>query len=285
MSYDRPNNIAEFDIHKYDKLKSHPKIAAIFDNMPSNLTDLEKAYYVYLELGKILTQSVPYLYAPNKVFSRDYYEAEIDENFYGICRSMSELYCCILQDERIGIDCDVVLKRPANPESHADTILNIDGKHYMANLISDLYRIKTSKRVIRFGFKVSEAVENMDCDYIDPLLAIYGSIDEIPTKDIERMDKKFGYSYSDKSAPDETRGLYTEDVLMMIYKELSSQKPFDEYVLKGRNPENVDVLKCKMDFVFEYVNRFTPFLEGIKPLELKSYVCATLLNETLLVAC
>ena len=176
MSYDRPNNIAEFNIHKYDKLKSHPKIAAIFDNMPSNLTDLEKAYYVYLELGKILTQSVPYLYAPNKVFSRDYYEAEI------------------------GIDCDVVLKRPANPESHADTILNIGGKHYMANLISDLYRIKTSKRVIRFGFKVSEAVENMDCDYIDPLLAIYGSIDEIPTKEIERIDKKFGYSYSDKSA-------------------------------------------------------------------------------------
>ena len=47
----------------YTSLINSSQIDSIINNMPQNLSEIEKAYYIYLELGKIVSEN------PNFVFT------------------------------------------------------------------------------------------------------------------------------------------------------------------------------------------------------------------------
>ena len=53
-----------------------------------------------------------------------YYNDKIDSEYYGICKSISELYVSILRDKRIGISADLVKKYP----EYAKDLLNLNKK-------------------------------------------------------------------------------------------------------------------------------------------------------------
>ena len=114
-------------------------------------------YYVYIELGKILKEDPNYALRSDDE-KKDHYDDKIDEELYGICKSMSELYVSILK--QIGIDADLIRNAPERTDaSHVDTVLKIDGKVYLANLISDLANIKAGRRTHSFGINVDELRE------------------------------------------------------------------------------------------------------------------------------
>ena len=127
---DSPKNL-------YTNLITNYKIDTIINNIPQNISQIEKAYYIYLELGKIVSESPQFVFT-NKEGKERHYNDVIDSEYYGICKSISELYVSILRDKRIGISADLVKKYPESPITHIDTILKIDGKNYITNLISDL---------------------------------------------------------------------------------------------------------------------------------------------------
>lgn len=143
----------------YTDLINSPKIDTIINNMPQNLSQIEKAYYIYLELGKIVSESPQFVFA-DRERKEKHYNDPIDNEYYGICKSISELYISILKDKRIGISADLVKRYPENPITHIDTILKIDEKNYITNLVSDLSRIKTSRRVNSFCFDLSRPVND-----------------------------------------------------------------------------------------------------------------------------
>ena len=95
--------------------------------MPKNLSKIEKAYYVYLELGKILSENPEFVFNNREEKERSYNDV-IDSKYYGICKSISELYVSILKDKRIGISTDLVKEYPEKTLTHIDAILKIDGK-------------------------------------------------------------------------------------------------------------------------------------------------------------
>lgn len=158
--------------------------------MPQNISQIEKAYYIYLELGKIVSENPSFVFT-NEEGKERHYNDVIDNEYYGICKSISELYVSILRDNRIGISADLVKKDPENPITHIDTILKIDGKNYITNLISYLSRIKTSRRVNKFCFDLKEENES----YLKRLELYYSKIDSLTRRDIEKLDKKLGYSF------------------------------------------------------------------------------------------
>ena len=131
----------------YDNLIKSEKIDNIINNMPQDLSQIEKAYYIYLELGKIITESQQFVLNGLRGKSTHYNDT-ISNEYSGICKSISELYVSILKDKRIGIDADLVKQDPESPITHIDTVLKIDGKNYIVNLISDLSRIKSSASAI-----------------------------------------------------------------------------------------------------------------------------------------
>ena len=240
----KKRDILMLDEAKYKDLVASDKIESIITNMPSDLSDLEKAYYVYIELGKVVSENPDFVFSDRSYKIENYNDA-MDEKFYGICKSISELYVSVLKDERIGIDAELVKKNPESPISHIDTILKIDGKCYVANLISDLSKIKSSRRIDSFGSgrerftNNSKALEEFT-EYAERLEKRFGKLSTLTRGQREQMDMKLGYSYLPQNSKDSSnellsKGLYTEDVIELLRKDMQNPESFKKYVLQDKN--------------------------------------------------
>lgn len=254
---DSPKNL-------YTNLINSTEIDTIINNMPQNISQIEKAYYLYLELGKIVSESPQFVFT-NREGKERHYNDVIDSKYYGICKSISELYVIILRDKRIGISADLVKKYPESPITHIDTILKIDGKNYITNLISDLSRIKTSRRVNSFCFDLSRPVNDPilkeeNESYLKRLELYYGKIDSLTRRDIEKLDKKLGYSFFiPKISKEDERGLYTEDTIELLKKDMNNPELFKKYVLHNKDVSEEELLKYKLDYIFENINKLTDY--------------------------
>ena len=238
---DSPKNL-------YTNLISSTQIDNIINNMPQNLSQIEKAYYIYLELGKIISESPQFVFTDRKGKEKHYNDA-IDTDYFGICKSISELYVSILKDKRIGISAELVKKYPESPITHVDTILKIGGKNYISNLISDLSRIKTSRKINSFCFDLSRPVNNPILEeenesYLKRLEQHYGKIDSLTRQDIEQLDKKLGYSFFIPEISNENeRGLYTEDTIELLRKDMNDPELFKKYVLHDKAVSEKELLR------------------------------------------
>ena len=256
----------------YTSLINSSQIDSIINNMPQNLSEIEKAYYIYLELGKIVSEN------PNFVFTdlkgrEKLYDNAIDSNYYGICKSISELYVSILRDKRIGISADLVKKQPNSSISHIDVVLKINGNNYIVNLISDLSRIKTSRRVNSFCFDLNRSQNHPIIDeenelYLIRLENYYGKIDSLTREDIEQLDKKLGYSFFIPQLSNENeRGFYTEDAIELLRKDMNNPDSFKKYVLHNKDVPQKEILKYKLDYIFENINKLTDYNSNMNYLE------------------
>lgn len=259
MLLDKPKDM-------YDDLISSPKINDIINNMPQSLSEIEKAYYIYIELGKIISYDSKFQFADRKGRDKIYNDLIYDEEYNGICKSMSELYVSVLK--RIGIQADSAKLDLKNPHTHVETVLNINGKHYVANLTSDLYRIKTSMRVNSFCYDLYRLSNRDDFkEFLDRLEDYYGKIDVLTRMDIERFDKKLGYSFAPKSLKKYERGIYTEDVIKLLKKDFEDPETFKEYVLKNKDVPEEEILKYKMDYIFENIDKIVDYNSNVNYLE------------------
>ena len=262
---DSPKNL-------YTNLINSTEIDTIINNMPQNISQIEKAYYIYLELGKIVSESPQFVFT-NREGKERHYNDVIDSKYYGICKSISELYVSILRDKRIGISADLVKKYPESPITHIDTILKIDGKNYITNLISDLSRIKTSRRVNSFCFDLGRPVNDLRLkedneSYLKRLELYYGKIDSLTRRDIEKLDKKLGYSFFiPKISKEDERGLYTEDTIELLKKDMNNPELFKKYVLHNKDVSEEELLKYKLDYIFENINKLTDYKGTMNYLE------------------
>ncbi|HIU51856.1 MAG TPA: hypothetical protein IAB70_04460 [Candidatus Merdicola faecigallinarum] len=249
----------------YTDLINSPKINTMINNMPQNLSQIEKAYYIYLELGKIVSENPKFIYANEEKRKKHYNDPLDSKNYFGICKSISELYVSILKDPRIGISADLVKENTENPTSHIDVILKIDGKNYIANLIADLSRIKSSRKVYNFCNDLSKSrnslrLQEVKKSYLENLEHFYGRIDSLTREEIEQLDKKLGYSFFIPQVSKENeRGIYTEDVIELLIQDMNNPESFKEYVLHNRNVPEEERLKYKLDYVFENINKLTDF--------------------------
>ena len=250
---DSPKNL-------YNDLIKNEKIDNIINNMPQDLSELEKAYYIYLELGKIINESQQFVLTDSKG-KFNHYNDTINDEYSGICKSISELYVSILNDKRIGIDADLVKKYPESPITHVDTVLKIDGKNYIVNLISDLSRIKSSRRVNSFCFDLNYPRTAPDNEkYKKSLEHHYGKIDSLSREEIEQLDKKLGYSFFvPQFQRNEERGIYTEDTIELLKKDMDNPETFKKYVLHDKTVPEEDILKYKLDYIFENIDNLTNF--------------------------
>lgn len=254
---DSPKNL-------YQNLVSTKQIQNILNNIPEDLTQMEKAYYTYLELGKILKEDPKFVFSGFQDNKRMYHN-KINKNFYGICKSISELYVSLLRDKKIGIHADLVKRNPDSDISHIDTILKVDDKFYIANLIADLSRIKTSRRINNFCYDLTrtenlEITEDINKQYLYRLESHYGKIDCLTRQDMEKLDKKLNYSFFIPEYTHENdRGIYTEDTINILSDELNNPNLFKQYVLKNREIPKDYYLQYKLEYIFENINNFTNF--------------------------
>ena len=274
MNKDIRNNYITYKIPKnyYKDLIKENEIENIINNMPNGLSNMEKAYNIYIELGKKISESPRYIFS-NLAKKEAIYFDKIDKEYFGICKSISELYVSILKDKRIRIPAYLVKRHPESEISHIDTVIKIDGKYYLVNLISDLSRIKTSRSLNGFGIDLERPQDNeldelKNLSYLEKLEDYFGKIDCIDREDIEQMDKKLGYSYFvPEFTEKDDRGIYTDDTINLLIKEFNNPETFKKYVLQGKDVPKEDILKYKIDYLINNVNNFTDYNGKIEYLE------------------
>lgn len=255
------------DVSQEEHLTKEVQIERIIQGMPSKLSDLEKAFYIYVELGKILKEDPNFLFADyNQQTER--YSNPIDKNLNGICKSISELYVEVLKDKRIGIHAELVLKNPGSPISHVDTILCIGKKKYLVNLIGDLYRIKTHKRIREFGIDLKRPIgdpvkQDRNISYLDQIEKGFGKLSYLSEQELDQLCKKIHYSYfMPKLLQKKERGMYTEDTIDQLAIELMNvhSDEFKKYVLKGKKGvDPSDYLLYQLEYLFDNIEKFTEF--------------------------
>lgn len=272
----RKRDILMLDEAKYKDLVASDKIESIISNMPSDLSNLEKAYYVYTELGKVVSENPEFVFT-DRAGKETHYNDQMDTEFYGICKSISELYVSVLKDKRIGIEAELVKKSPQSPITHIDTVLKVDGKYYIANLISDLSKIKSSRRIDSFGAGLERFDRNpkMKEDYeefVKKLEKRFGKFATLTREQREEMDAKLGYSYLPQVSKDESnelsnRGLYTEDVIELLRKDMQNPESFKKYVLHDKDVPKEEHLKYKLKYIFDNINKYTDYTADMNYLE------------------
>lgn len=272
----RKRDILMLDEAKYKDLVASDKIESIISNMPSDLSNLEKAYYVYTELGKVVSENPEFVFT-DRAGKETHYNDQMDTEFYGICKSISELYVSVLKDKRIGIEAELVKKSPESPITHVDTVLKVDGKYYIANLISDLSKIKSSRRIDSFGAGLDRYDRNPKMkedyeEYVKKLEKRFGKFATLTREQREEMDVKLGYSYLPQVSKSESnelpkRGLYTEDVIELLRKDMQNSESFKKYVLHDKDVPKKEHLKYKLKYIFDNINKYTDYTADMNYLE------------------
>ncbi len=125
----------------------------IITGIPTDLTNLEKVYYVYNKLGIQLYENNSLVY--NHINNLSMYYGTIRKNGYGNCRQMSELFVTMLKQAHL-IEFSYLTRKQVGVEQidlrHIDAIIQVDGKLYMTNIIRDTVNMRTGIRNMKFGY-------------------------------------------------------------------------------------------------------------------------------------
>lgn len=235
----------------YEELIQAPKIQKILQIIPQNFSKMEQAYYVYIELGKVVNQSVKFELG-NVEQKYKWINEEIEESKYeGICKSISELYIAILA--KLNIKAQTIKRNVTSPVSHVDVILSIDNQSYLVNLILDLNRIKTARKTKWFAPDLEEDMEEQE--YLYRIEQEFGYLSHLGEKQKEEMDEKLGYVYIGQ----EQKRIYTDDVMSILKKEFQDKKLLEQYVFHGKKIPKEEQLEYKVDYIIENMKRMIDF--------------------------
>lgn len=151
----------------------------ILRRMPANLTQMEQARYIYLQLGKLFTFDEKYWLGNSKTRRTIYRAAkkvhspkDLKSNKV-ICVSISNTYISLL--EKMGIEAEAV---HAEDDLHVYTIFKIDGVEYEADLQRDMKFIQAHRKTRSFGREPDYSTRKLISD-----------------EQMQEMDDKFGYTY------------------------------------------------------------------------------------------
>ena len=151
----------------------------ILRRMPANLTQIEQARYIYLQLGKLFTFDEKYWLGNSKTRRTIYRAAkkvhspkDLKSNKV-ICVSISNTYISLL--EKMGIEAEAV---HAEDDLHVYTIFKVDGVEYEADLQRDMKFIQANRKTRSFGREPDYSTRKLISD-----------------EQMQEMDEKFGYTY------------------------------------------------------------------------------------------
>lgn len=193
------------------------------------LTEIEKARYLYIELGKLLKYDINYDTCFEEKEKEVYYKPmdvdNIQTNSY-VCTQISEMYAELLK--RAGINAKVE-KEPFGKRPHKYTAIKFkDGRKILADLTLELSYIQKGLKTIYFG------------DYDKE------SYDKISDEELDKIDEKIGYKCKFYSGESE----YADYFINMLKQELEDEEKLKEYMRTAYSQE-----ECR-DYKPEYLVRY-----------------------------
>ena len=222
-------------------------IKKIIAEMPPDLSDLEKARYLYLKIGEIITYSFLFHRESDRSIRADIYADDLtiqdlerfpyEDKITLVCKQASELLAEALNEVDIQSRIDGL---DFQTQNHVDVLATIDGHQYCFNLMKDAMFIQKHFRTRNFG-RSETSQTGKKCD-------------TIPNEEIERIDKKLGYTRF---------GLYMDDAVELLKKEMLDRDNMVEFMKsQGKKDFSKDsITKYKLSFIYQYLNNSDKKLE------------------------
>lgn len=236
-------------------------IISIIENMPKNLTDIEKVRYLYIEIGKIISYNVEYRHCIDTRFAKDIYDEKITigsierKNYQNkiilVCKQASEILNEALNEINIKSKCSGLEE---GDQYHVDVLVSVNNKKYSLDLIRDAANIQKGLKTM--GFATSKKTYNgINCDTI--------------TQDnLKIIDKKLGYCKND---------MYMDEAILMLKEEMKNVENIKKYILQENpslNNEKMSkdiILKYKINFIFRFIKNNLNEKDKMELVEIKAF--------------
>lgn len=217
------------------------QLKRIIQSMPEGLSDIEKARYIYIELGKRISYNLHYSYATDYRYIMDTYtdfftvnsvDNKYDDKIFLICTQASQLLSELLSSAHVR---NRIVGYDPESEHHVDVVIMVDGKEYCLNIIQDAAYIQKNFRTRYFATQPQEKDSPM--------------YDTIPVEELDRIDKKLGLV---------PFGMYTDEIVEQLKKDITNPEVVREVLMqdkefyKGLKMEDA-ILKFKLDIIYRSI--------------------------------
>ena len=222
------------------------------DQIDENWSQLEKARFLYIALGKFFVYDSKFVSESDKDKRKEIWDRGMDDikDNKIICTSIARIYTKLLKT--CGIQAEMVEIPPDEKDpkdiGHGYTQITIDGKKGSAGLIHDLTNAKVGFKTEDFFKPVTEervetykeelrkkglSEEEINAEIESKRKEVF----QISEPELRRIDQKIGY-------PDK-RGIYMDDRLYEVKKFLM----FVRKELRFAQLSDKEWLRCEMDFI------------------------------------
>lgn len=218
------------------KTSYNEKIYNLLMNMPKNLTDMEKARYLYLGLGRISSFSMDYWYG-NRQKQKNIYRKLSSNSEIVICKTIAESFRDLLQG--IGIKASTVKYDDDKDTPHYETEFYIDGKTYTCNLQGDLRKIHMRSKTVFFCY------DNIR------------QTDVVSDEEIRKMDEKLGYILKTNTYTNEYINLLKPQInrAESLEKKVRLIHSFADRLTKARDTKDLEKIQFYIEVVKELLCR------------------------------
>ena len=245
------------------------EIKKIIENIPKDLTVLEKIRWIYIRLGKIF--SYDFRIISNPEISKN--TVDLSNNFiskYETCVQISYILNNILNNVD-GCKCDIIDReidiRGHNGKNHKANVVTLDtGEKFLLDLTLDLYLIQSGCQTKEFGFTTDK----------------YGTYDIISLFECKNLDKKLGFNinYLDKEIEELKGKIYNKSLpeQIQVVNEFLKKIEFSGYHEMKRFIDKIlfEVLKVSYkEYNLKYVLSDS----------MKLYTCFKILNNNESIFC
>lgn len=251
-------------------------IKRIIEEMPKDLTDIEKLRYAYLRCGQILSYDRDYLYDKiNDDNGYEKYNKEIDilkleeekqDNKLKVtCKQMSELNVKTVNNI-FGREIAKEIGYKKGTQNHVAVLVQLDGNYYFMDLYNDIYRIQKGLTTKYFApsqknlkiqrkryYSIDKSLKKVKCK-------------SISQNELKRMDEKLGYIKF---------GMYMDDVILKLREKMQDKDSWKKYI---EDYENIDkknkkdaIFRWKIDFLFRYIKNNIQDEDKLEEIEIERY--------------
>jgi len=240
------------DAKEYIKLKfietetqkriNEKRIKDLIEHIPQNFTDLEKARYIYIKLGRYFSYDGKYISSKTEEEKEGIYYKDVDNisDDKIVCSSLSKVYAYILN--KVGIKSEIIYVGPEDLK-HAYVKIEIGGNIYFTDLVYDLPQIKT-------GFKTKNFMHTPPHKWYKYENDKY-SFSTLTEEELKEIDKKIKYIY---------HGNYSDDILeflktdMLLLNGDSTESVNLRESLGINNLKKIDIIKYKVQFIKKHAD-------------------------------
>lgn len=234
-------------------------IKEIIEQMPENLSDIEKVRYIYLKCGELFAYDRDYIYSGLGETSTEIYERRfIWPNNYSrnqqgrikvTCNQISDALNSAINTmtSMIKTDENISARKIGYVEGeqyHVATLVDIGDNTYFLDLNSDLYKIQRgmktkyfapSNEVLEIEKRETESIKNhlkgINCT-------------SLTEEELVAMDKKCGYNKN---------GIYMDDAIKYLREEMQDEENLKQYIDEDDPNREYATLKWKLDFICKYL--------------------------------